>query len=226
MRQRNQLRDTMHQQGRTLEQIATAMAHQFKDRPRQAWRHAHGWTQQDVADHYNHAVKDSNMSMTANRVRDFGRWPINGAEPNPLSFPPSPYWPRYMALPLEIYRSPRPPKMTNGGLIGLAVVDSGVIPHQLPSAISNFVGRTYELDILNAQLEHAAEGAGMVLITSIGGTAGIGKTTLALYWARSYMDQFPDGHLYEDLRGFSPGGKPSGSRQPHGVVGLRSHRGW
>lgn len=42
----------------------------------------------------------------------------------------------------------------------------------------------------------------------IGGTAGVGKTTLAVHVAHQVAGLFPDGQLYADLRGFSPSGDP------------------
>ena len=47
--------------------------------------------------------------------------------------------------------------------------------------------------------------------TSIGlvtGTAGIGKTATVVQWAHRVADQFPDGQLYVNLRGFVPTGSP------------------
>ena len=55
-------------------------------------------------------------------------------------------------------------------------------------------------------LQSAAKSTpGAVVISAIDGTAGIGKTTLAVYWAHQVRDRFPDGALYANLRGYGPG---------------------
>ena len=43
-----------------------------------------------------------------------------------------------------------------------------------------------------------------MVISAIGGTAGVGKTALAVNWARRAAPSFPDGQLYLNLRGFGP----------------------
>jgi tetratricopeptide (TPR) repeat protein len=81
---------------------------------------------------------------------------------------------------------------------------SGSVPHQLPSNIRRFVGREAELNRLMALLDETEETGGTVVITAIDGSAGIGKTSLALHWAHKVKDRFPDGHLHVNLRGFDP----------------------
>jgi DNA-binding SARP family transcriptional activator/tetratricopeptide (TPR) repeat protein len=70
------------------------------------------------------------------------------------------------------------------------------LPRQLPAAIGGFAGREAELAILDTLL------AGGVPIATISGTAGVGKTSLALHWAHRNADRFPDGALHANLRGF------------------------
>jgi DNA-binding SARP family transcriptional activator len=78
-------------------------------------------------------------------------------------------------------------------------------PRQLPSSVTCFAGRGAELAALTALLRSRCEGrAPAMVITAIGGTAGVGKTALAVQWAHEVAGQFPDGQLYVNLRGYDP----------------------
>jgi hypothetical protein len=82
---------------------------------------------------------------------------------------------------------------------------SARVPRQLPAAARNFTGRSEELARLSQITDQARSHApGTVMILAIGGTAGVGKTALAVHWAHQVADRFPDGQLYVDLRGFGP----------------------
>ena len=87
-----------------------------------------------------------------------------------------------------------------------AWASSPMPPRELPASAWPFVGRGPELTALTALLEPldgpASEG---VTIAAIGGTAGVGKTALAVHWAHRQAGHFPDGQLYVDLRGFGAG---------------------
>jgi hypothetical protein len=80
-----------------------------------------------------------------------------------------------------------------------------VIPQQLPAAVPHFAGRVGELARLTGLLRGRAERDGTVVISAIGGTAGVGKTALAVHWAHRVCDRFPDGQLYVNLRGYAAG---------------------
>ena len=206
--ERDQLRREMLAEDASYEQIAFAIT-DTGDRLRAAWRYAHGWSQQNVADFYNQEVK--NASMTPQRISDFERWPVSTSAVKPTLKKLGVLAKIYATTISKIVDRLDRQKMSPEELITLEVLDSGVKPRQLPATVPNFVGRTHELNLLTTQAQRAdrtPEGTGPVVISSIGGTAGVGKTTLALHWTRTHIDQFPDGQLYIDLRGFSPGGAP------------------
>ncbi|HEX4226874.1 MAG TPA: BTAD domain-containing putative transcriptional regulator [Pseudonocardiaceae bacterium] len=81
-------------------------------------------------------------------------------------------------------------------------------PRQLPIPPAHFTGRHDELAELTALLDNAPRQQ-RVAISVLAGTGGIGKTWLALHWAYQHLDQFPDGQLFVNLRGFDPAGSPT-----------------
>jgi hypothetical protein len=81
-------------------------------------------------------------------------------------------------------------------------------PRQLPPATGSFTGRTRELAELTTALTDAQRDRRTVVISSIGGMGGIGKTSLALHWSHQNIGEFPDGQLFVDLRGFDPSDEP------------------
>jgi len=58
--------------------------------------------------------------------------------------------------------------------------DKRPVPQQLPAAVAHFAGRVGELAMLTSLLHERAESGGTVVISAIGGTAGVGKTKQGL----------------------------------------------
>jgi DNA-binding SARP family transcriptional activator len=77
-------------------------------------------------------------------------------------------------------------------------VATAPVPAQLPALVPDFAGREVHLRRLDALLADRAPA-----IITIDGLAGVGKTALAVRWAHSAGDRFPDGHLFIDMRGYS-----------------------
>ena len=76
-------------------------------------------------------------------------------------------------------------------------------PRQLPADLVSFTGRDGALAALDRQRHpEGAPPAAPVLVVS--GMAGVGKTALVVRWAHRVVEDFPDGQLYVNLRGFDP----------------------
>ncbi|MGW6445724.1 tetratricopeptide repeat protein [Lentzea sp. NPDC055074] len=90
---------------------------------------------------------------------------------------------------------------------------SGPRPAQLPPVVPGFTGRHTELAALDAVAEQ-----GTNVVIALCGTAGVGKTALAVRWAHQVAARFPDGQLYVDLRGFDPAGELLPEDALHGFL--------
>jgi tetratricopeptide (TPR) repeat protein/transcriptional regulator with XRE-family HTH domain len=100
----------------------------------------------------------------------------------------------------------------NAGTIGATILRGpsdalppppGAVPRQLPAPPPAFTGRVAE----SADLERIPD-VSTVVITSIDGMAGIGKTALAVHAAHRMAGHFPDGQLFLDLHGYTEGVAP------------------
>jgi tetratricopeptide (TPR) repeat protein/transcriptional regulator with XRE-family HTH domain len=75
----------------------------------------------------------------------------------------------------------------------------------LPRDIASFTGREPEIESILTAVTGAG---GVVDICAISGMAGIGKTALAVHAARQLADEFPDGQVFLQLHGHTPGHQP------------------
>ncbi|WP_410636507.1 ATP-binding protein [Amycolatopsis sp. cmx-4-83] len=86
-----------------------------------------------------------------------------------------------------------------GAVILPTPADQGPVPRQLPPGLPDFTGRAEQVAALDALLVGHAPA-----IAVVNGTGGAGKTSLAVQWSHRVQDQFPDGTLFVDLRGYGP----------------------
>ncbi|WP_158857605.1 AfsR/SARP family transcriptional regulator [Streptomyces sp. NRRL B-1347] len=74
------------------------------------------------------------------------------------------------------------------------------LPQQLPSDIADFTGRAAAVDAIRAVLDGGGAGQRRaVTVCTVSGTAGVGKTAVAVHVAHALGEAFPDGRLHVDL---------------------------
>jgi tetratricopeptide (TPR) repeat protein len=79
------------------------------------------------------------------------------------------------------------------------------VQDSLPPDLAGFTGRTAELDRLRRVLQQGAAGGDAIVISAIGGMAGVGKTQLAVRAGHLLVrEQTVDRVLFVNLRGFHP----------------------
>jgi tetratricopeptide (TPR) repeat protein/transcriptional regulator with XRE-family HTH domain len=111
-----------------------------------------------------------------------------------------PPWDAVVALCRAVGRDPRPLRP-----IWAEADRAGAAPpprrNDLPADLFDFTGR--EAEIVRAEELLRTTGA-----AAVDGMAGVGKTSLAVHVAHRVAGAYPDGGLYLDLHGFTPGHEP------------------
>ncbi|MGW5655169.1 BTAD domain-containing putative transcriptional regulator [Streptomyces humi] len=86
---------------------------------------------------------------------------------------------------------------------------SAPVPARLPLDVRAFTGREEELAQLDSILAEGIGGSAVPVVSVLSGSAGVGKTAVAVHWAHRVADWFKDGRLYLNLQGFEPSRPPS-----------------
>ncbi|GIE36868.1 hypothetical protein Ait01nite_099130 [Actinoplanes italicus] len=111
-----------------------------------------------------------------------------------------PPWEAVVALCRAVGRDPRPLRP-----LWAEATRAGATPaprrNDLPADLFDFTGRETERDRVEELLRTAGAAA-------VDGMAGVGKTSLAVHVAHRLAGAYPDGGLYLDLHGFTPGHEP------------------
>ncbi|WP_169815550.1 tetratricopeptide repeat protein [Nocardia inohanensis] len=192
-------------------------------RPRKAWRLANELTQQEVADEFNRLTGKPSAPMKASRISEYESWPgVRGAARNRPR--PTVEVLRYLAT---IYRTSWDQLVDTMDLVAMpsgevlsyrdAVAERCTASprgHGMPSAAMIFIGRQHELAVLGQRVrEQLASNRPVVQV--VNGLAGTGKTALVRRLIEEFAGAYPDGCIWEDLRGHSEGRAP---RTPTGVL--------
>jgi DNA-binding SARP family transcriptional activator/tetratricopeptide (TPR) repeat protein len=77
-------------------------------------------------------------------------------------------------------------------------------PRELPPDTFGFTGRAEQLAELDRLYALSAQHPTAPAIVVLSGTAGVGKTALAVHWAHRSLHRFPDGQLHLNLHGYAP----------------------
>ncbi|MEV6304065.1 BTAD domain-containing putative transcriptional regulator [Actinoplanes sp. NPDC051861] len=85
---------------------------------------------------------------------------------------------------------------------GVTLAATEPVPSQLPADVRAFTGRTGELAALDRLLAPPGGDEPPLTVALLSGTAGVGKSALAVRWAHHVRHAFPDGQLYVNLRGY------------------------
>lgn len=194
-------------------------------RPRKAWRLANGYTLEAAAREYNRSTGDDRAAMTAARISEFESWPRsrgNGRErPRPtvatLKVLATVYrtsWEQLVDV-ADLAKMPgRDITVYRDAVARRCTAPPVLDDHGLPTDIVPFIGRHDQRAELHRRVREHAGGRGPG-VHVVSGLAGVGKTALARYLIEEYRDRYPDGWVWEDLRGHSDGRTP---RTPAGIL--------
>jgi DNA-binding SARP family transcriptional activator len=78
------------------------------------------------------------------------------------------------------------------------------VPMQQPADIHRFTGRRDELAALDGLLARQPPDLATSLVVALVGSAGAGKTALAVHWSHQVGGRFAGGQLHVDLHGYDP----------------------
>ncbi|MFF4906330.1 BTAD domain-containing putative transcriptional regulator [Streptomyces sp. NPDC001260] len=94
---------------------------------------------------------------------------------------------------------------------------AGTAPCTLPYDLADFTGRHAEIQRLVTAPSPTGDRTSPHILL-VDGMGGSGKTALAVHAAHRLADTYPDGQLYVDLRGFTPGEEPLSPATALGVL--------
>ncbi|MFE8006341.1 cyclophane-containing RiPP biosynthesis TPR protein HaaT [Streptomyces sp. NPDC057418] len=100
------------------------------------------------------------------------------------------------------------PAPENGGGGESGLPSAVLVLRSLPRDTSAFTDRSTELELLERSVRVAQEDGDGLPVHVIDGMPGVGKTTFAVHAGHVLAERFPDGQLFMNLNGHTPGRTP------------------
>ncbi|MBF6211292.1 tetratricopeptide repeat protein [Nocardia puris] len=224
--ERRRLRQVLLGLGLTEHQLLEPLAGELRQRgyrPRAAWRHANGFTQNTVARRFNELTDSARAAMKASRISEYESWPLgtqSGARPTlrvlkVLAAVYGTTWDQLVDV-ADLAHMPEADLEEYHDAVARRAVARQPVPTggDLPAEVPHFTGRENAKDLLRQRVREHVRG-GAVSVHVIVGLTGIGKTALARYAVSAFEKHYPDGTIWFDLHGYTLGREP---REPADVL--------
>ncbi|WP_280369515.1 tetratricopeptide repeat protein [Nocardia wallacei] len=185
-------------------------------RARAAWRYACNLSQENVCDQFN-ALSNSD-TMKPSRISEYETWP--GAGPRPKGVRPTAEvlkklatiygttWDRLVDLADLAHMTAAEHDEYREAVTRHDADPSAVLVGDLPPEVTAFTGRDEAKAELHQRVSAHIERGG-VAVHVIDGPPGVGKTALARYAVSAFAKHYPDGTIWVDLLGYTPGRDPA-----------------
>jgi tetratricopeptide (TPR) repeat protein/transcriptional regulator with XRE-family HTH domain len=267
--QRRELLIRLGVHGRQLIELVVTDLMRCGRRPREAWRLAWEFTQEEVAMRFSQTRGDPDIRMRGSRICEYEKWPMGGVRPSVralrilaavyeitwdrlvdiddlVEMPASdrqafldlcdlrhgdspevhlsrqrgyrasgPYGTDDPEVNRPITATNEPMTVTERLTIPLSGRSSERLGGGLPGEVTHFTGRDGSMAKLRARIAEQASQDTVVTIYTIDGMAGVGKTAFARHAARQLTEHYPDGAIWVDLYGHTPGMQP---REPFSAL--------
>lgn len=234
---RRRLRDALAASGLTDAQLLPLLVNELRQkglRPRVAWRYAAGLartngrreiaelTLEDVAEQFNDHREDHRRTVQGNQISYFERWPDVGRGPRltveVLELLAAIYgttWDELVDTEDLAQLEPGAVERFRDAVARRSTLAAGAPIADLPPREPNFIGRKQVVQELNQRIVAHRRARNAPSVHVIHGHPGVGKTALARFAEALFSARYPDGRIWVDLHGYTPGRDP---REPTDVL--------